>query len=91
MSLPISYGFIGIGAMGFFMATNLYQKIPSSSPMYVFDINPDLLAKFKSRAPPNVHICSSSMEVTQKAAFIITMLPEGRHVKAVYSGKRRNY
>ncbi|GJD06102.1 3-hydroxyisobutyrate dehydrogenase, mitochondrial [Galdieria sulphuraria] len=59
-------GFIGLGAMGSPMATNLAQK----------------LAKHL-----NMEVAQSVHEITTRAKFVITMLPESTHVEQVYLDK----
>jgi len=76
----------GLGQMGYPMALNVRRKLPSSSKLYVFDVVKSALQKFKEEAGAygEVIICSSSKEVTDNADTIISMLPEGAHVKSAY-------
>ncbi|MBR3363403.1 MAG: NAD(P)-dependent oxidoreductase [Solobacterium sp.] len=71
-------GFIGLGIMGEAMCRNIVQK--NAEPVYVFDFvkeKVDLLVKEGAVA------CTSSLEVTEKADMIITMVPKSEHSRAV--------
>lgn len=45
--LNTTYGFVGLGKMGFPMATNLRLKLPRTDSMYIYDINTDATKKMK--------------------------------------------
>ncbi|EXJ94391.1 3-hydroxyisobutyrate dehydrogenase [Capronia coronata CBS 617.96] len=80
-----SWGFIGLGAMGYPMAKNLRAKIPEGDTMTIFDINTTSLDKFAQEATPSgVVVAKSPREVVENADHIISALPEPRHVKGVY-------
>ncbi|KAJ5230074.1 hypothetical protein N7489_010782 [Penicillium chrysogenum] len=79
-------GFIGLGNMGFSMATNLAEKLPVNSSVHVFDIIPALVDDICAKYPDRVVACSGPKDVADRSDIIITMLPEGKHVKAVYMG-----
>ncbi|KAJ5955533.1 hypothetical protein N7501_009812 [Penicillium viridicatum] len=79
-------GFIGLGNMGYWMATNLAEKVPVNSKIHVFDIIPTLVDDICGKYPDRVMGCSSPKDVADKSDTILTMLPEGKHVKAVYMG-----
>jgi hypothetical protein len=72
--------------MGYPMALNIRRKLPSTSKLYVFDVVESALEKFKEESASHgeVIICSSSKEVTDNADTVISMLPEGSHVRAAY-------
>lgn len=87
-NLPTAtYGYIGIGVMGFPMAQNLRRRIPKSSKMIINEINKSAVDKFLSETQPNENITavSTAKEVAQQADIIITMLPVGKHVRAVFT------
>ncbi|KAJ5383500.1 hypothetical protein N7517_001411 [Penicillium concentricum] len=86
MTKTNAIGFIGLGNMGFWMVTNMANKLPVNSKIYVFDIVPTLMHDICAKYPNRVIECSGPKEVADKSDIIITMLPEGRHVKAVYMG-----
>ncbi|QQK42919.1 NAD binding domain of 6-phosphogluconate dehydrogenase-domain-containing protein [Penicillium digitatum] len=72
--------------MGFGMATNLAGKLPVKSKIHVFDIIPALMNDICAKYPERAMRCSDPKNVADKSDVIITMLPEGKHVKAVYMG-----
>jgi 3-hydroxyisobutyrate dehydrogenase len=63
----VTYGFIGIGRMGFPMALNLRAKMPAASKLVVCDVNKahvdDFLVQSRSLGP--VEIASSPKEVAE--------------------------
>lgn len=80
-----SWGFIGLGAMGYPMAKNLRAKIPEGDTMTVFDVNSASLEKFSQEATPaGVVLAKTPREVVENADNIISALPEPRHVKGVF-------
>ncbi|KAJ5805239.1 hypothetical protein N7474_011126 [Penicillium riverlandense] len=81
-----SIGFVGLGAMGMWMATHLAVKLPASTKVHVFDIVPALVEEFCTKYPLKAVRSSSPKDVADKSDIIITMLPEGKHVKMVYLG-----
>lgn len=89
-----SYGFIGLGEMGQHMARHIFSKLDKTDKLYVYDINPTASEKFmsfnKQDKPENSELLKqlSSIksfvnEVDEQLDFIITMVPEGNHVKEV--------
>ncbi|KAK5135674.1 hypothetical protein LTR08_004975 [Meristemomyces frigidus] len=82
-SLPTRIGWIGLGLMGYPMATNLLQKLPHTE-FYVFDVMQDALDTFVQAGAGRVHACASSKEVADESDVILSMVPEGSHVRAVY-------
>ncbi|MFQ3621025.1 MAG: NAD(P)-dependent oxidoreductase [Spirochaetales bacterium] len=74
-------GFIGLGAMGKFMAENL---IKAGYEMVLFDVNVAALKEFEGRR--GVNIVSSAAEVGSKVSLAITMLPNSPHVEEAVLG-----
>ena len=73
-------GFIGLGNMGLPMARNL---IRAGHRLRAFDLAPaSLEAAVTAGAAP----ARSAADAAAGAELVITMLPEGRHVRAVYLG-----
>jgi 3-hydroxyisobutyrate dehydrogenase len=72
--------------MGFPMCSQLRAKLPKSTALHIYDLATPVLEKFvkNNQEIGNVFIANSPKEVAEKADLIITILPEGRHVKAVY-------
>ncbi|KAF8510177.1 NAD binding domain of 6-phosphogluconate dehydrogenase-domain-containing protein [Gautieria morchelliformis] len=85
-ALPKSFGFVGLGAMGFPMAVQLRRKLPSSTPLAIYDLNKVALQQFvqATEGCGERHIALSASEVAARAECVITIVPEGAHVKAVY-------
>lgn len=68
MDQPLSLGFIGLGAMGLPMASNLVTKVAKGSQTYVYDISESSMKKFAHQAKDAVITgCKSPREVSQKA------------------------
>src|ERR1700731_3559860 len=72
--------------MGFPMCTHVRAKIPHSAPLYIYDIAQPLLDKFiaKNKHNGEIIIAKSPRDVAEYVDLLITILPEGRHVKSVY-------
>ncbi|OAL33812.1 hypothetical protein AYO20_06988 [Fonsecaea nubica] len=80
-----SWGFIGLGAMGYPMAKNLRAKIPEGDTMTVFDVNTAALERFSQEATPTgVSVAKNPRELVENSDNIISALPEPRHVKGVF-------
>lgn len=93
-------GFIGLGAMGKPMLVHLANKLPAESRIHVFDVAEEAINQVCSQFPEKVIGSSSAKHVAEHAASrihhvhtsklmsvqdtIITMVPEGSHVRAVY-------
>lgn len=90
-NLPgVTYGFIGIGVMGFPMAQNLRKRIPRQSRMIICEINEAAVKKFLSDTSPGdqISVASTPKEVAEQADIIITMLPKGPHVEEVFTNSQ---
>ncbi|MEM7171018.1 MAG: 3-hydroxyisobutyrate dehydrogenase [Pseudomonadota bacterium] len=72
--------FIGLGNMGLPMARNL---IAAGYTVSGFDVVAEALT---AAAGDGVRVCASVREVVGDAETVITMLPAGEHVRAVYQG-----
>ncbi|KLT39533.1 hypothetical protein CC85DRAFT_288450 [Cutaneotrichosporon oleaginosum] len=85
--MPASVGFVGLGAMGWHMARNLRQKLPSSSTLYINDVvksvSERFAAEYGSLGP--VVISQNAAEVAKHSDVILSIVPEGKHVAAVYA------
>lgn len=68
------------------MCTHLRAKIPKEAPLYIYDINGSLLQKFvqKNKQNGEIIIAKNPRDVAEHVDFLITILPEGKHVKQVY-------
>jgi 3-hydroxyisobutyrate dehydrogenase len=72
--------FIGLGNMGSPMALNLLRNYPN---LAVFDLVPEALANLAAKG---ARAASSAMDAAKDADVVISMLPAGKHVKALYLG-----
>ncbi|KAL1979284.1 hypothetical protein VTN96DRAFT_6312 [Rasamsonia emersonii] len=81
-----TWGFIGLGNMGYPMAKNLRAKIPASDTLIIRDVNKDVMQRFveETKTAGSVEIADNPREVAEKAETIITSLPEPKHVKDVF-------
>ncbi|RYO73907.1 hypothetical protein DL764_011039 [Monosporascus ibericus] len=86
-----TYGFIGLGQMGYQMAKNLQSKLPPSDSIQLFDINRDAMRRLSDEMQESqaggaaVHMAESANEAAKEADTVITVLPEPQHVKGVYA------
>ncbi|KAF9766229.1 hypothetical protein IL306_001393 [Fusarium sp. DS 682] len=80
-------GFIGLGAMGYGMAQNLARKLPPSTSLTIFDINQDAVESLATEPHGWIAKGTSSRDVFATCDIVITMLPEGKHVKTVYTSE----
>lgn len=74
-------GFIGLGNMGGGMAANLAAK---GHEVRAFDLSADALARAVAAGCQQV---GSAADAATGADFVVTMLPAGQHVRAVYEGE----
>lgn len=62
-----SIGFIGLGAMGVWMAGHLAEKLPKYTKLQVYDVIPDLVDGICAKYPERVVPASSPKEVADKS------------------------
>ena len=74
-------GFIGLGIMGKPMTRNLLK---AGHKLVVYDIVPQAIDEIMSEGAEGAR---SAKEVAEKCEFIITMVPNGPHVKAAVFGE----
>ncbi|TLS27738.1 hypothetical protein PpBr36_01202 [Pyricularia pennisetigena] len=89
-----TYGFIGLGQMGYQMAKNLQSKLSPTDTVRLYDINRDAMQrlagemKTSSRTETTggavVELAESGEAASAGADTVITVLPEPIHVKTVY-------
>ena len=72
--------FIGVGNMGNPMAQ---QLVKAGQNVKVFDVSPDVIEIAKQSG---LNVTSSMEELLQGATTVISMLPEGKHVRSLYLG-----
>jgi 3-hydroxyisobutyrate dehydrogenase len=74
-------GFIGLGNMGGGMAANLAKK---DHEVHAFDLAEAAMARAKEAG---CTLAGSGAEAAKGADFVVTMLPAGKHVRAVYENE----
>ncbi|KAF1917643.1 NAD binding domain of 6-phosphogluconate dehydrogenase-domain-containing protein [Ampelomyces quisqualis] len=77
-------GFIGLGAMGKPMVTHLAHKLPPASRIWVYDVLQPVVDDLCEEFPERVLKCANAKEVAEHVDTIVTMVPEGAHVRSVY-------
>ncbi|CCU78563.1 2-hydroxy-3-oxopropionate reductase [Halanaerobium saccharolyticum subsp. saccharolyticum DSM 6643] len=73
-------GFIGLGIMGESMCANLLKK--RDEEILVYDLNEE---KIEMMVKQGAVRAASNQDLAAKADIIISMVPKGEHVKAVYN------
>ncbi len=73
-------GFIGLGNMGSGMALNL---VKAKHDVHIYDLNKDIVDGLTKKGCSG---CSDIINTVKDRDVIITMLPEGSHVREVYLG-----
>lgn len=97
-----NYGFIGLGQMGQHMARHIYSKLEPLDKLYVYDTVPEATKAFvenvtsqKPEAKLQLHLLGSIGEfvtgVDSQLDFVVSMVPEGKHVKGVVSELVESY
>ncbi|KAK8198950.1 NAD binding domain of 6-phosphogluconate dehydrogenase-domain-containing protein [Phyllosticta paracitricarpa] len=76
-------GFIGVGNMGQHMADNLVQKLENVQ-LNIYDVSQAPVEALRSKYPERVVACANAKEVAENSSLILSMVPEGSHVRAVY-------
>ncbi|WP_280176601.1 3-hydroxyisobutyrate dehydrogenase [Pannonibacter phragmitetus] len=76
-----SVGFIGLGNMGGPMAANLVR---AGHAVKGFDLSPEAKAQLEAAGGKAV---ASVAEAVRDADAVVSMLPAGKHVRAVYTGE----
>ncbi|KAJ5488490.1 3-hydroxyisobutyrate dehydrogenase [Penicillium diatomitis] len=82
-----TWGFIGLGQMGYNMARNLRTKIPVSDTLMIRDVNEAAVERFVGEAREmggQVEVARNAREVAEKSTVVITSLPQPQHVIDVY-------
>jgi 3-hydroxyisobutyrate dehydrogenase len=85
-SLSGKIGFIGIGAMGTPMASNL---VKAGYKLMIYDADPEHTATFASTH--EVEVAQSLPELGGSCPTVITMLPDGKVVRKVLCGHGDNF
>lgn len=84
MEEPIA--FIGVGVMGYAMASNIRKKMSPKAVLYVNDVNLPVCEKFTqefaSYGP--IKVASSAKEAATHASVVISIVPGAAEVRDVY-------
>jgi len=80
------YAFVGLGAMGFGMASNIRQKMPSSSVLFIYDVYRPACDKFVSELSKfgPIEIAQSVKEAAANAKVLISSVRSTSDVRQVY-------
>ncbi|RVX73587.1 hypothetical protein B0A52_02475 [Exophiala mesophila] len=76
----------GVGKMGFHMAANVRKKMPSSSTLYVFDVNTEACRRFQTNFASHgpIEIANAAKDLASQSSTVISMVPMDEHARAVY-------
>ncbi|KAI4625465.1 hypothetical protein J4E80_002596 [Alternaria sp. BMP 0032] len=77
-------GFIGLGAMGKPMLSHLANKLPEESRIWVYDVVEQMVDDACAEFPGRVLKAKSAKDVAQQVDTVVSMVPEGAHVRSVY-------
>ncbi|KAI4949040.1 hypothetical protein J4E91_005503 [Alternaria rosae] len=77
-------GFIGLGAMGKPMLSHLANKLPQESRIWVYDVVEQMVDDACAEFPGRVLKAKSAKDVAQQVDTVVSMVPEGAHVRSVY-------
>ncbi|KAI9836023.1 MAG: hypothetical protein M1819_001634 [Sarea resinae] len=80
------FAFVGLGAMGFGMASNIRQKMASSSVLFICDIHRPACDRFVSEFSQfgPIEIVPSAKEAAANAKVFISSLPSTAVIRKVY-------
>ncbi|PPQ97591.1 hypothetical protein CVT26_002319 [Gymnopilus dilepis] len=92
VDFPKSFGWIGLGAMGLPMALQLRKKIPHDRTLFIYDVDSRALERFLADAASQngegirerIVVVQNAREIAENAECVITIVPEGVHVKQVF-------
>uniref|UniRef100_A0A093UZ16 DNA damage-binding protein 1 n=1 Tax=Talaromyces marneffei PM1 TaxID=1077442 RepID=A0A093UZ16_TALMA len=83
-----TWGFIGLGRMGYPMAKTLRARIPPSDTLIVHDVNEQAMRQFvaeaKTASTGPVEFTDSARTLAEKSTNVITSLPQPVHVRQVF-------
>ncbi|KAK5203042.1 hypothetical protein LTR41_011229 [Exophiala xenobiotica] len=93
-----TWGFVGLGNIGYPMAMNLREKMPASHTLVIRDTNVDAMKRFveevremtKSKGAASnsmkLEVANNAGEVAEKSTVLITCLPSPQIVKVLFQG-----
>jgi hypothetical protein len=65
-TVPMRYGFVGLGRMGYPMATNLLRKTTPQSTFTIYDINPLSVSRFVNESSTFQNVAKVTVALTPK-------------------------
>lgn len=77
---------LGLGAMGYAMASNIRKKMQASATFYINDINASACKRFQEEFGTYgpINIVSTAREAAENAKIVISIVPGAKDVKKVY-------
>ncbi|KAL2105883.1 hypothetical protein VUR80DRAFT_7599 [Thermomyces stellatus] len=84
--MSTDYGVIGLGNIGYGMASNLRKKLPASTVLYVFDTNPSTIERLINELGSHgrIEAAPSPKELASLAGTVLSSLPAGPNVRQAY-------
>jgi 3-hydroxyisobutyrate dehydrogenase-like beta-hydroxyacid dehydrogenase len=74
MAHSVTYGWIGIGNMGYGMAMNIATKKPQKSKLFIYDVNSEQMEKFvvdaSAKGVEGVETAKTPREVAEHAVSV---------------------
>ena len=68
-----TYGFIGIGVMGYGMAANLRAKLPKSTKLVICEVNQERRDNFFAKEKGLLEVARSPKEVAEKSVGLTSL------------------
>ncbi|EXK36629.1 hypothetical protein FOMG_09802 [Fusarium oxysporum f. sp. melonis 26406] len=86
--MATDFGVIGLGIIGYGIASNLRKKIPASSTLQVLDLDQAIIQRLINDfgSYGKIEVASSPKDLVNKvgAGVVLSSLPAGPHVRKVY-------
>ncbi|POR33571.1 Uncharacterized protein TPAR_06266 [Tolypocladium paradoxum] len=84
--MNLNIGFIGLGAMGYGMASNIRKKMPKDGVLYIFDVDLSVCHKFKEEfgGYGKVEIVDNAKEAAENSAGVVSVLPSAAIVRDTF-------
>ncbi|KAM5354816.1 hypothetical protein ACJ41O_001462 [Fusarium nematophilum] len=79
-------GFIGLGAMGYGMASNVRKKMPKENALYIFDVDLAVCQKFKDELGGHgkIEIVANARDTAQDSIVVVSILPSAAIVRDTF-------
>ena len=76
----------GLGIIGYGMASNLRKRLPPTTTLYVYDINPEVINRLITNYSNHgrIEAASSAKDLASKTGTMLSSLPAGPHVRKIY-------